>query len=338
MNRLRKKISKNLTTEFKELNSQRSQSKLRALCENPLWLMKNKIIIIAGPTASGKTDLAIAAAKHFNTEIISADSRQCFKELGIAVAKPSAAQLAEVPHHFINSHSIAENVSAADFERYALAVAEKIFEQNNIAVMCGGTGLYIRAFCEGLDYIPETAPELKKQFREQVSVNGIEWLQAEVKKADPLFWEYGEIQNPHRLVRALEVIRGTGKSVLSFRQYKKKERDFDILKFSLELPRETLYERINTRTDKMRELGLKEEAAALMPFRQRNALQTVGYTELFDFFDNKVSEEKAFELIKQHTRNYAKRQMTWFRKEGFKMITGINAPTDLYRFISEIGD
>lgn len=300
--------------------------------------MKNKIIIIAGPTASGKTDLAIAVAKHFNTEIISADSRQCYKELGIAVAKPSVAQLAAIPHHFINSHSIAENVSAADFERYALAAAEKIFKRNNTAVMCGGTGLYIKAFCEGLDEIPETNPALQKKLREQVGEKGLDWLQAEVKKADPLFWEQGEIQNPHRLLRALEVMQGTGKSVLSFRQYKKKERDFTILKFSLELPREILYERINTRTDKMREQGLKEEAAGLIPFGQLNALQTVGYTELFDFFDNRISEEKAFELIKQHTRNYAKRQMTWFRKEGFKMIAGINAPTDMHRFISEIVD
>jgi tRNA dimethylallyltransferase len=284
-------------------------------------------IIIAGPTASGKTDIAIHVAKYFQTEIISADSRQCYKEMNIGTAKPSPAQLAEVPHHFINSHSITDELSAADFERFALAAAEKIFEKNNTVVMCGGTGLYIKAFCEGLDDIPSAGVEIKKMISENFNSKGLEWLQQEVKENDPLFWETGEVQNPHRLIRALEVVLSTGKSIQTFRQGTKKERDFDIVKLCLDLPREILYERINHRAGMMREAGLAEEARQLLPYKNLNALQTVGYRELFDFFDGKISEEKAFELIKQNTRHYAKRQVTWFKKEGFEFVDANNFPT-----------
>ena len=277
-------------------------------------------IIIAGPTASGKTDIAIRVAKHFQTEIISADSRQCYRELNIGVAKPSPAQLLEVPHHFINSHSINDDLSAADFEEYALAGTEKIFKKSDVAVMCGGTGLYIKAFCEGLDPIPKIDPVIKSRLTEQYRQQGLGWLQSELQKADPLFWEKGENQNPHRMLRALEVMQGTGISLISLQQNQKKLRNFEIVKIALEIPRETLYERINHRVDLMRQDGLKEEAQNLIPYKALNALQTVGYRELFDFFEGKISEERAFELIKQNTRHYAKRQVTWFKKEGFEWV------------------
>ena len=299
-------------------------------------MKQKKVVIIAGPTASGKTDIAIRAAKHFQTEIISADSRQCYKELNIGVAKPSPAQLSEVPHHFINSHSITDELSVADFEQYALAAAEKIFEKNNVAVMCGGTGLYIKAFCEGLDPVPKINPGIKSRLTEQYRQQGMEWLQAEVQTTDPLFWEKGEIQNPHRLLRALEVMQGTGISLISLQQNQKAQRNFEVIKIALELPRETLYERINHRVDIMREAGLKEEAQQLFPFKDLNALQTVGYRELFDLFEGKISEERAFELIKQNTRHYAKRQVTWFKKEGFEWIDANRFPTDLRRLFSQI--
>ena len=278
--------------------------------------MKQKTcIIIAGPTASGKTDIAISVAEHYNTGIISADSRQCFKELNIGVAKPSNEQLETVPHHFINSHSITENISAADFEKYALQAVEKIFEHNDVAVMCGGTGLYIKAFCEGLDDIPEAGAEIKNTISENYNASGIAWLQNCIQNEDHFFWQKGEIQNPHRLMRALEVVRNTGKSVLAYQQKIKNERSFNIIKVGLDVPRDILYERINTRVDKMRQAGLADEVKALTAYQQLNALQTVGYRELFEYFDNKISEKKAFELIKQNTRHYAKRQMTWFKKD-----------------------
>ena len=278
--------------------------------------MKQKIcIIIVGPTASGKTDAAISIAAHYKTEIISADSRQCFKELNIGVAKPSRVQLDWVPHHFINSHSITENVSAADFENYALHAAEKIFEHNDIVVMCGGTGLYIKAFCEGLDAVPPTDEAVKKTIADNYAESGMEWLQKSIQSVDPLFWQTGENKNPHRIIRALEVIRTTGKSILSYQQQLKKDRGFKIIKFGLEVPRDVLYTRINTRVDEMQKQGLEEEARELLSFKELNALQTVGYRELFDHFENKISKEKAFDLIRQNTRHYAKRQVTWFKKD-----------------------
>lgn len=292
----------------------------------------NTVVIIAGPTASGKTDLAIQAAKQFNTSIISADSRQCFKELNIGVAKPSVSQLSAVHHYFINTHHITETVTAADFEKYALEAANEIFQKNEVAVMCGGTGLYIKAFCEGLDPIPPVPEEIRESVAENYTTGGITWLQERIKETDPLFFEKGEMQNPQRMMRALEVMEATGKSVLSYFS-EKKPRDFNIIKLAIGLPREELYDRINRRVDLMEEAGLKEEVRDLIPYKHLNALQTVGYSELFDFFDGKISEEKAVDLIKQHTRNYAKRQVTWFKKEGFTWIDANSFPTDLHEMV-----
>ena len=277
--------------------------------------MTKTCIVIVGPTASGKTAAAIEVAQYFNTEIISADSRQCFTELNIAVAKPTAAQLKLVPHHFINSHSITDNVTAADFERFALAAADKIFEKNNVVVICGGTGLYIKAFTEGLDAIPPTDEIIKKEIAHAYNQHGLEWLQNKIKETDSLFWEKGEIHNPHRLLRALEVFMTTGISIIAQQKKIKKVRPFNIIKVGIEITREVLYDRINNRVDAMQEQGLENEAKLLYPNKELNALQTVGYRELFDFFEGKTTREKAFELIKQNSRHYAKRQLTWFKKD-----------------------
>lgn len=277
--------------------------------------MNKTCIIISGPTAVGKTSLAISLAKHFSAEIISADSRQCYRELNIGVAKPSSRQLEEIHHYFINSHSIQDNISAADFEKYALNAADKIFDQHDIAVMVGGTGLYIKAFCEGLDQIPATDPQIRQEITQLYQQKGIDWLQKELKKADPLYHASGEMQNPQRMMRALEVITSTGRSIISFQTKQKATRNFDIIRIGLELPREILYKQINQRVEEMIAAGLEEEAGSLLPYRQLNALQTVGYKELFSYFDGEATRSGAIELIQQNTRHYAKRQMTWFKKE-----------------------
>lgn len=277
--------------------------------------MNKTCIIISGPTAVGKTSAAIQVARHFGTEIISADSRQCYKELNIGVARPSAEELASVKHHFINSHSIHEEVHAAGFEQYALQAADTIFQHHDIAVMTGGTGLYIKAFCEGIDEIPPVLPGIREQIIEEFERSGLAWLQQQVKKLDPLYYSTGEIQNPQRLMRALEVVQSTGKSIRSFQQGKKIQRPFRIIKTALELPKEELHHNINHRVDQMMEKGLLEEVKSLWPWRHLNALQTVGYAELFNYLDGKYTLDEAVELIRKNTRHYAKRQMTWFRRD-----------------------
>ncbi len=273
------------------------------------------IIIIVGPTAVGKTTFALDVAKLLNTEIISADSRQCYKELNIGVAKPSVDELQQVKHHFINSHSVQEEVNAVVFEHYALNAAEEIFRSKDVAVMVGGTGLYIKAFADGLDDIPAVNEDLRQQIIDQYEQNGLEWLQNEVLQKDPEFWAVAEQHNPQRLMRALEVKESTGNSITEFRKGEKQDRPFNIIKIGLELPREELYNRINIRVDQMIEQGLLQEANELLPLRHLNALQTVGYKELFDHFDRNISLEKAIEDIKKNSRHYAKRQLTWFRKD-----------------------
>ncbi|MDZ4793255.1 MAG: tRNA (adenosine(37)-N6)-dimethylallyltransferase MiaA [Bacteroidota bacterium] len=273
------------------------------------------VLLIAGPTAVGKTTAAIQLAKHFNTEIISADSRQCYKELKIGVARPSVEELQAVTHHFIASHSIQEEVTAVTFEQYALQKAKELFQQHDTIVMVGGTGLYIKAFCEGLDSIPEINPAIRHEIIQTYNEKGIDWLQAQLQQKDPLFSKSGEMQNPQRMMRALEVVMSTGQSVLSFRKGVKAHRDFNIIKTGLELPKEELQQRINLRVDAMLETGLAEEVRGLLPYRHLNALQTVGYTEIFDHLDGKITLAQAVEQIKIATRQYAKRQLTWFKKD-----------------------
>lgn len=278
-------------------------------------LQNKKVIVIAGPTAVGKTAVAIEVAKHFNTEIISADSRQCFKELAIGVARPSDKELKAVPHHFIASHSIQEEVNAVAFEQYALQKVHELFGKHDTVVMVGGTGLYIKAFCEGLDDIPAIDPVVRERIIKQYEENGLPWLQDEVAQKDPEFYKAGEIQNPQRMMRALEVIESTGQSVLHYRKGKKAKRDFGIIKIGLELAKEELHQRIHTRVDQMIKAGLVNEVKSLLPYKHLNALQTVGYTEIVDCLNGNISLEKAIEQIKTNTRQYAKRQMTWFRKD-----------------------
>ncbi|HRI20502.1 MAG TPA: tRNA (adenosine(37)-N6)-dimethylallyltransferase MiaA [Panacibacter sp.] len=292
------------------------------------------VIIIAGPTASGKTALAIQLASHYKTEIISADSRQCFKELNIGVAKPEPAELLQVKHHFIDSHSIHENVNARSFEQYALQAADQIFKNNDVAIMAGGTGLYIKAFCEGLDIIPAIDADVRKMIIENYELHGLAWLQQEVKKYDPVFWDIAEQKNPHRLMRALEVFISTGKSITSFRRKKPEERPFTIIKIALNISKEQLHKNIEHRVDAMIRNGLAEEVFSLLPFKNFNALQTVGYKEIFEYFDDKISLKAAVSNIKANTRQYAKRQMTWFLNDrNIKWLAPYN-PADLPVIIS----
>ena len=268
-----------------------------------------------GPTAVGKTSAAIEMAKYFKTEIISADSRQCFKELNIGVARPSEEELQIIKHYFIASHSIRDDVNAGSFEQYSLQKVNEIFQEHNVAVMVGGTGLYIKAFCEGMDEMPSVTAETRKSIISDYEKHGLKWLQAEIQKKDPAFYNTGEIQNPQRLMRALEVVEATGQSILTFRKGKKQERDFNIVKIGLEISKEDLHRNINARVDVMLAAGLLQEVERLLPFKDLNALQTVGYTEMFDHLEGKISLEDAAELIRKNTRQYAKRQMTWFKKD-----------------------
>jgi tRNA dimethylallyltransferase len=280
---------------------------------------KKHLIVIGGATASGKTRLAIAVARHFKTEIVSADSRQFYREMSIGTAKPTAEELAAAPHHFVGNLSIHDYYSVGDFERDALVVLNQIFEKNDVAVMVGGTGLFIRAVCEGLDEFPETPLSIRQHFEEMYEKEGLEPLQKLLQTVDPEYFALVDQQNPMRLTRALAVWQSSGKPFSSFRTQSKKTRDFEPIYIATDLPRPDLYDRINKRVDIMMRDGLEAEARGLFPFRHLNALQTVGYQELFDFFDCKITVEEAVGKIKQHSRNYAKRQTTWFRKEAHWM-------------------
>ena len=280
---------------------------------------------MVGPTAVGKTSFAIALAKALGTEIISADARQCYKEMNIGVARPSADELKTVPHHFIASHSVNENINASFYENWAMNKVETLFSTKDAIVMVGGTGLYIKAFCEGLDLIPAIDAEIRENIIAQYEKLGLRWLQKEVSVKDPQYWEKGEQKNPQRLMRALEVRLGTGSSITSFQNKKAVERPFKIVKIGLELPREELYERINARVLTMLEEGLEKEVKSLEAVAHLNALQTVGYSEWKDYFEQKISLEKVIENIQQNTRHYAKRQMTWFKRDPSN--TWFNAST-----------
>ncbi len=272
------------------------------------------LIVIAGPTASGKTTAAIELANHFNTEIISADSRQCYKELKIGVARPSSKELATVTHHFIASHSITENITAASFEKYALQKLNTIFTTNNYAIICGGTGLYIQALLHGIENIPTAPANIIAEVNEMYNTQGLQNLQNAVALEDPLFFTQKENQNPARLIRALIVIRSTGKSITLWQTGKKAIRNFTTKYFVLQPEKEILHQNINTRVNDMMANGLLQEVEKLLPFEQNKNLHTVGYTELFAFLNNKITLVKAVENIQMHTRQYAKRQTTWFKK------------------------
>lgn len=278
--------------------------------------MQKKILkVIEGPTASGKTALAIEWALQAGTEIVSADSRQFYQELNIGVARPSAQELTAVPHHFIACKSIFGYYSVSHYEQEALALLNQLFERHDTVIMAGGSGLYVNAVCHGIDELPDPSPQLRQQLKEQEAQEGIASLQARLKELDPVFYEQIDLQNPVRLRRALEVCLTTGKPYSSLRTNLKKPRPFAIERYVLNRPKEELHERISKRTDIMMQSGLLEEAKALYPQRDLNALQTVGYRELFDYFDGKISLEQAVTDIKTNTRRYAKRQLTWLRKQ-----------------------
>lgn len=259
--------------------------------------------------------MALQLARQYNTEIISADSRQCFREMNIGVAKPSAEELAAVKHHFINSHSVHDEVSAVTFEQYALAATAEIFQHNDRGIMAGGTGLYIKAYCEGLDEIPAVSAALRADIIAEYEEKGIQWLQEELRIQDPLYAAQGEMYNPQRMMRALEVKMATGKSIRDFQRKTRLVRDFNIIKYGIDISKEDLHRNINRRVDQMMEAGLLDEVKSLLPYRHLNALQTVGYTELFEHLDGKLSLNEAIERIKINTRQYAKRQLTWFRRD-----------------------
>ncbi|MCG7858887.1 tRNA (adenosine(37)-N6)-dimethylallyltransferase MiaA [Flavihumibacter sediminis] len=276
-------------------------------------------IIVVGPTAVGKTALAIRIAQHFKTEIVSADSRQCYRELNIGVARPSEIELQQVKHHFIASQSIRDEMNAAAFESFALSTVNTIFNHHDTVVMVGGTGLYIKAFTEGLDELPPIDTTLRNSIVESFKMNGIEWLQEQIREKDPLYYQTGEVQNPQRLMRALEVVMATGQSIRHYQSGKKAIRPFRVLKIGLDLPRDLLYQRINNRVDMMMEQGLFHEVTYIyenMPeLMDSSPLQTVGYSELFDYLKGKIPLHEAIEQIKAHSRQYAKRQLTWFKKD-----------------------
>ena len=278
--------------------------------------IKNKktLLTIVGPTAIGKTSLAIDLALHFGTEIISCDSRQFFKEMSIGTAVPSAEELAQVKHHFIQHKSIFEPYSVGDFERDAITLLTELFQRNDVVIMVGGSGLYADAVLYGLDDFPEVSTEIRNELNTHYQVQGIAYLQTKLKDLDPIQYERMDIQNPQRMLRALEVCIASGKPYSSFLNKKKILRDFTNLTIGLTAEREVVYERINRRVELMLEDGLLIEAQRLFPYKELNALQTVGYRELFDFFEGKISLDFAIEEIKKNTRRFAKRQYTWFRK------------------------
>ena len=277
--------------------------------------LKKTLIVIAGPTAVGKTAVAIELAKKLNTEIISADSRQFYREMTIGTAKPTTDELKQAKHHFIDSHSIKDSFSVGDFEEQGLALLDDIFKKQDTAILVGGSGLYIKAICEGFDKLPSASPEVRDNLNLEFKTNGIVPLQEKLKVADPVYYSQVDLNNPQRLIRALEVFESTGVPFSSYRKSTVNIRPFRCIKIGLNLPREELYQRINQRVDVMVKDGLVEEVKSLSPYRHFNALNTVGYSELFDYFDGKTDLPSAIELIKQNTRRFAKRQLTWFKKD-----------------------
>ena len=295
-----------------------------------------RVIIIVGPTAIGKTALSIDIAKRLNTEIISCDSRQFYKELLIGAAPPSSKELAQVKHHFIHNLSVANDYNAGVFELDAMAKIEQLHKKKDTIIIVGGSGLYINAICKGFDKIPEIPDNIRKELNNQFSQKGITWLQDEVKKIDSISFESCDTQNPQRLLRALEVYKATGDTLSSFKSETAKIRPFKIIKIGLTIDRALLYERIDARIDKMIENGLLEEVESLLPFQNKNALQTVGYKEIFSFYNNECTLEEAIANIKQNTRRFAKRQLTWFRKDKDIKWFELHELDEINKFISEL--
>lgn len=272
-------------------------------------------MVVAGPTAVGKTALAIRLAQEFETAVVSADSRQVYREMTIGTAKPSSQERATVPHYFIDILSVTEDYDAAAYAEDVLEKLQQLFAEYPVVILCGGSGLYIRAVCEGFDEMPEVPEGVRRGIIERYEVSGLEWLQEEVRRRDPELFETVDQRNPHRLIRALEVSLHTGKSIRSFQKSQPQGRDFDIVKIGLDLPRAELYRRIDERMEDMIARGLFDEARSLFLLRHRQALQTVGYQEIFGYLEDRYDRDECVRLLKRNSRRYAKRQLTWFRRD-----------------------
>jgi tRNA dimethylallyltransferase len=296
--------------------------------------MDNYLITVIGATAIGKTALSIKLAQHFNAEIISCDSRQFYKEMKIGTAVPSSEELAEATHHFIQNRSIFEDYSVGQFEKDALIKLQKLFSKSNITIMVGGSGLYTNAVIDGLDYFPEVAPEIRVKLNQQLKNDQLKFLQLQLKELDIESYNSIEIENPHRLIRALEICIGTGKPYSTFKKKQKSKRNFIPIKIGLTADRESIYHRINKRVDIMLDEGLLDEARNLYKHKNLNALQTVGYRELFNYFDGEYPLEFAIEEIKKNTRRFAKRQVTWNKKDT--SIHWFDFETDVAEIIMKI--
>ncbi len=277
--------------------------------------MNNNLIVVMGPTGVGKTDISVDLANHFGCEIISADSRQFYREMKTGTAVPSDAQLNTIKHHFIRFLPVDSYYSSSLFERDVLNLLPELFMRKNVVIMAGGSGMYIDAVCHGIDDIPDVEQEIRIRYNAMYLESGIEGLRRALKLMDPEHYNKVDLKNHKRIIRALEICESTGRPYSSFLHSGKRERDFRIIKIGLSREREELYQRINLRVDRMVEEGLEKEAAELYGFKSHNALNTVGYREFFDFFDGRISKDKAIELIKRNSRRYAKRQLTWWAKD-----------------------
>ncbi|MEO8887653.1 MAG: tRNA (adenosine(37)-N6)-dimethylallyltransferase MiaA [Mucilaginibacter sp.] len=295
---------------------------------------KPTLVVIAGPTAIGKTAAAIQLAQYFNTVIVSADSRQFFREMAIGTAKPTPDELAAAKHYFVDSHSVTEPFSVGDFEKQGLELFDELFKTHKVIILVGGSGLYIKAITDGFDNIPNADEGIREKLNKELEDKGISYLQEKLKLADHAYYTQVDINNPQRVIRALEVFESTGQPFSSFRKADANIRPFNIIKIALDMPRERLYDRINNRVDIMMQQGLLDEVKSLMPYRHLNALNTVGYTELFDYLDGKITLNEAVEKIKQNTRHFAKRQLTWFRKD--KSFHWLQADENLYKNLLDL--
>ncbi|WP_422003723.1 tRNA (adenosine(37)-N6)-dimethylallyltransferase MiaA [Roseivirga pacifica] len=299
-------------------------------------MRKKKLLVsVVGPTAVGKTAVTIDLVNAFDSEIISADSRQFYREMELGTAKPSAEELSLAPHHFINTLSVTQEYSVGQFEKDAISLLDELFQKHEVVFMAGGSGLFVDAVCNGLDKFPEIDPAIREKLNDTYAAKGIAYLQSLLKEKDPTYYAQVDVQNPQRLIRALEVIESTGEPFSSFRRQQAADRPFEVLRIGLEMDREKLYERIDMRMDLMIAAGLFEEAERLYQYRSLNALQTVGYKEIFGHLDGEYDKEEAVRLLKRNSRRYAKRQLTWFRRNESVHWFSPNQVAEIKALISE---